>query len=140
MSHTIFSVLKIPILSHKLLRTRVQPKYKIPTKHCCVSIVRAINATETKIALQMSTSFDPFQFYTRKILYPRYFSPVACIPRKVIRHMTSDFDVCEIDMKMQMSFLNASPLHASTTVTNSTFLIFCLIRLCFCFYLSASKR
>ena len=40
---------------------------------------------------------DPFQFYTRTILYPRYFSLVACTPGNVVRHMTSDFDVCEVD-------------------------------------------
>ena len=58
----------------------------------------------------MSHIFGPFQFYTRKILYPRYFSSVACAPRKVIRrHMTSDFDVCALDLDMQMSFLNAAP-------------------------------
>ena len=52
----------------------------------------------------------PFQFYTRKILCPRYFSPVACTPRKVIRQTTSDFDAFEIDLDMQMVFLNAAPL------------------------------
>ena len=45
----------------------------------------------------MSHSFGPFQFYTVKILYPRCFSPVVCTPEKVIRHMTSDFDVRESD-------------------------------------------
>ena len=36
------------------------------------------------------------------------FAPVACIPRKAIRHVTSDSDVCEVDLDMQMSFLNAA--------------------------------
>ena len=31
--------------------------------------------------------------------------PVACIPRKIIRNMCSDSDVCETDLDMQMSFL-----------------------------------
>ena len=50
--------------------------------------------------------FDPFQFYTSKILYPQYFSPVACTPRQVIRDMTSDFDICKVDLD---TFLNAVP-------------------------------
>ena len=33
-------------------------------------------------------------------------SPVACTPRKVIRHMTSDFDECEIDLDMQNNQLS----------------------------------
>ena len=58
---------------------------------------------------QMSHSFRPFQFFTRKILYPHYLSPVACTPRKVIRHVTSQFDVREVEMDMQTSRLNAAP-------------------------------
>ena len=50
-----------------------------------------MHATKTKIAWQLQHSFGPFQFYTRKNLYPRCFSPVAYTPRKVIRHTTSDF-------------------------------------------------
>ena len=57
----------------------------------------------------MSQSLSPFQFYTRKILYPRCFLAVACIPRTVIRHITSDFDVSELDLDMQMGILNAAP-------------------------------
>ena len=40
-------------------------------------------------------SLGPFQFYTLKILYSTLCSPVACTPRNAIRHVTSDFDVCE---------------------------------------------
>ena len=36
-------------------------------------------------------------------------SPVAFTPRKVIRHMTSDSEVWEIDLNTKMSFLNAAP-------------------------------
>ena len=36
-----------------------------------------------------------------------YLSPVACTPTKVIRHMTSNSDVCEIDLDMHMNFLQA---------------------------------
>ena len=92
------------ILSHKPLRVGVQSKHKHFDKTLLFLIVRAIQATMTK----MSHSFDPFQFYTRKILCPCYFSPVAFIPRKIIRHLTSDFDACEIDLDLQMSFLNAA--------------------------------
>ena len=38
-----------------------------------------------------------------------FFPPSLVPPEKVIRHMTSDYDVCEIDLDMQMSFLNAAP-------------------------------
>ena len=78
----------------------------ISTKLCCFVFVRAIHAKKTKTAWKMSLSFDPFQLYTRKILYPRYFSGVACTPSKAIKHMTSDF---EVHLDMQMSFLNAAP-------------------------------
>ena len=116
MSHTIFSLLKIPIVSHKPLRMGVQPRPNISTRtllYCdCKSNSRFKKIKQKTIARKMSQSFGPFQFYTRKILYPRFFffflfSPVVCYLRKVIRHMTSDFDVCEVDLNEQMSFLNA---------------------------------
>ena len=37
------------------------------------------------------------------------FFPSGLYPRKVISHTTPDFDVSEIDVDMQMSFLNAAP-------------------------------
>ena len=42
-------------------------------------------------------------------LYPRHLSPIAStsFSRWVASHVTSDSDVCEIDLRMQMSFLNA---------------------------------
>ena len=45
----------------------------------------------------------------KSVGYQRYFSSVAGTPGKVIRHMTPDFGVCEVDLDMQMSFLNAAP-------------------------------
>ena len=30
-------------------------------------------------------------------------------PRKVIRHMTCDFDLREVDLDVQMTFINAAP-------------------------------
>ena len=115
MSQTIFNLLKIPILSHKPLHTGdTTEAQKISAEHCFLCVfVWAFHASKTKIACMMSHSFDLFQFYTWKILYPRYFSLVACIPRKVVRHMTSDIDVCEVDLGMQMNFLNAAPLERS---------------------------
>ena len=38
-----------------------------------------------------------------------FFSLVACTPRKVMRHMTSRFGICEIGLDMQIGFLNAAP-------------------------------
>ena len=37
------------------------------------------------------------------------FSSVTCTPRKVIRHMTFDFDIRKTDLDVQRSFLNAVP-------------------------------
>ena len=105
MSHT-----SLWILSHKPSHMGVQQKYKHfdqktkQTKNCWFSIVIAIHTTKTKTAWQMLHAFGPFQLYTQKILYLHCNSPVACTLRKVIRHMTSDFDVREIDQDMQISF------------------------------------
>ena len=38
---------------------------------------------------------------------PMLFSPVACKPRKVIRH-TTYFDICKTNLDLQISFLNAA--------------------------------
>ena len=106
MSHTVPNLLTIPILSHKSLRmgvtTEAEEFQQNASVLCCVKAIYA-----TKTARKTSHSSGPFQFSTRKSLYPTYSSPVACTHRKVIRHMTSDFDVCEVDVNMQMSFLNA---------------------------------
>ena len=111
MPHTVFSLLKISILSHKPLRIWIQLKPNISTRHCCFVIVSAIYAAKTKIAWEMSHSSGEFQFQRRKILYRRYFCPVVCIAIKVTGHMTSDFDVYEVDQDMQISFLNAASYH-----------------------------
>ena len=55
----------------------------------------------------MSHSFDPFRFYERKACTPLFFSG-RLHPQKGIRHMTSEFDECEVDLDMQMSFLKAA--------------------------------
>ena len=74
-----FQLAKIPILSHKSLGMGGYNRNTyISTKRCLLVIVRAIHATKTKTARKMSHSFGPFQFYTRRILYPRYGTPVAC--------------------------------------------------------------
>ena len=39
---------------------------------------------------------------------------------KVIRHKTSDFDVLEIDLDMQPSFLNAEPFHCKSSAIWNT--------------------
>ena len=119
MSRTTFSLLKIPILSHKPLRTGVQPKYKHFKKTLLFCDCRAIYSTKTKTAGKVSQSFGPVKFYTRRILYPRYFSSVARTPRKVTRRMTSDFDVCEADLGMQMSFVNAAPYNERPVMSMS---------------------
>ena len=37
---------------------------------------------------------------------------VACTPRKVTKHVTSDFDLYEVDLDVQMNFLHAAPWSA----------------------------
>ena len=110
--HTISSLLKIQILSHKPLCLGYNWSANISTKHCSFLVLffnwRVIHATKTRITWQKSHSFGPFQFHTRKFC-SRAISPVACTPRKVIMHMTSDFEVREIDPGMQISFLNDAP-------------------------------
>ena len=68
----------------------------------------------------MSLSFGSFQLYSWKTLYKRYLSLVACTlpplpPSKFIVHsrMTCDSDVCEVDLDIQTSFLNAALFHTS---------------------------
>ena len=85
----------------------VQPKHKHLNKPL---LFCDCNAAKTKTARKTSRSFNPFQFYIRKILYPHYYSTVAYTLRKVIRHMTSDFNECEVDLDMQMNLLSAAPL------------------------------
>ena len=63
---------KIPILFHKPLHW-VEPKHKHFNETLLSSIVRAIRVTKTTTAWQITHSFGPFQFYTRKIMCPRYF-------------------------------------------------------------------
>ena len=41
-----------------------------------------------------------------KICTQAIFFPVVCTPREVIRQMTSDFDVNEVDVENQLNFLN----------------------------------
>ena len=99
------------------------------TNHCCFVCVRAAHATKTTTAWKMSHSFDPFQCSTRKILYLRYFCPVTCIPRKVMRQMTSDSDVCEVYLNMQTSFLDAalSTMSLSRPVHEDGVSFFCVL-------------
>ena len=108
MSRTIFSLLKIPILSHKPLRIGAQPKHRhfnqtllffdskshSRYKDCMtdVAFIRSIPVLYTKKSV-------PMQFFSSRLY-----------SQKGQTFMTSDFDACEIDLDMQMSFLNAAPL------------------------------
>ena len=112
---SIFSLLKIPILSRKLLRVGVQSQHK-HFKKTLLFCDRKSNSRYKDKELHerchihsVHLSCTRGEFCTHAIL-----SPVACTFRKIIRHMTSDFDVCEIDLDMQMSFLHTAPrLHLS---------------------------
>ena len=67
-------------------------KTKTKNKNTTVFVCKSNSRYKDKDSMTAVT----FIRSVRKILYPRCFSPVACTPRKVIRHMTSDFDVGEI--------------------------------------------
>ena len=106
---SIFSLLKIPILSRKLLRVGVQSQHK-HFKKTLLFCDRKSNSRYKDKELHerchihsVHLSCTRGEFCTHAIL-----SPVACTFRKIIRHMTSDFDVCEIDLDMEMSFLSAA--------------------------------
>ena len=93
MSKTIFSLIKIPILSHKPSYVGVQPKHKHFNKtllfYDCESKLRYKDrGCKTDV-----TFIRPISVLHGKILYPRYSSPVTSrpTPRMVIRHMTPDF-------------------------------------------------
>ena len=60
------------------------------------------------------SSFSRVKFCTHSI-----FSLVACTPREVVRHMTSGFNVCQIDLDMQMSFVNVAPEQFSERLVDS---------------------
>lgn len=110
--HRLFLICKkISNLSHKPLpHGGYNRSTKISTKRCCFVFVRTFRATKTNIVWMMSHSFDSFHFYTRKFLYPRYFSPIACTLIKVNDHMTSDSDGSEVDLDMQLSFKTLRPV------------------------------
>ena len=89
MSPTIVNLLDISILDHKSLRTGEQPKHKHFNKTLLFYVYIQRLHEKRRIHLIHSMLFS-----------------VTCTTGKVIRHMTSDFDVCEVDLDMQMSFLN----------------------------------
>ena len=97
--HTIFfSSLKIPILPHNLLRVGVQQKYKYYNNTLLFFDCKSHSCYKDRLQDRCHMHSVHFSFYTRKILFPRCFSQVACIPRKVIKHTNSDFDACETDL------------------------------------------
>ena len=81
---------------------------------------RAIHATKTKAHVKDAT-FIRFTaiLHAEKICTQAIFLQSLCIPRKVTRHMTSDFDVCEVDQDVQMSFLSADLIGAEQQLRRS---------------------
>ena len=108
-SISIFSLLKIPFPSHKPLHVGVQPKQKYFDKTLPFCDCRSNSHYADEDCIK-DVSFGPFQFYMWKILYPRYFLPVTCTLRNVIRHTASYCNPCEVDLDMQVSCLNIAPL------------------------------
>ena len=67
----------------------------------------------------------------------------SLVPLEKLRHMTSDFDVCEVDMNMQMSFLNATPCSRKQNVRAVDVPVNVLLRnktTCHCPNFKCSKR
>lgn len=89
---------------------QVNQSTNISTKQWCICESFSLCKDKDCAKDAVPHSIDPLQFYTWKSLYPHYFSLVDCTPREVIRHLTFNFDECQIDLGMQMSFLNAVPL------------------------------
>ena len=88
----------------------IQLKHKIFNKTLLFCVYKNKSHYKHKNCLRaVIYSFDPFQFYMKKKSVPSYFYLVTCIPRKVIRHMASDFKVSEANQGMQMNILNAAP-------------------------------
>ena len=52
--------------------------------------------------------FHSLQFNTQKILYPRHLFMIARAPRQTASNATSESDLCEVVLDMQVSFLNAT--------------------------------
>ena len=108
--HTIFCVLKIPILSHESLRVGVQPKHKHFNKTLLFCVFKSNSRFEDKDYMKGVTFSWSMPVLHAKNSVATLFLSGCLYPQKVIRHMASDFDVCEINLDMQMSFLNAAPL------------------------------
>ena len=111
MSHTSLRLLKLRVLSHKPLRMALQPRHRF--KKSDVSLLyeqfmlQRQRLHERRYSHSVHSSFTRRKFCT----YATFLgSPVPPI-KKVIRRMTSDCDVCEVDLAIQMSFLYAALLH-----------------------------
>ena len=75
-------------------------------------IVRATHATKKQRLLDRCHVHSVRSSCTRgKVCTHAVSSPVACTSRKVSRHVTSEFDVCEIDLDIHRSFVNARVMH-----------------------------
>ena len=91
-------------------RGKVPPKHKNFNKTLPFCVCKSFSRYKDKDCMTDVTFIRSIPvLLAEENLYRRYFSLVACNARKGIRHMTSDFDVCEVDLDMQMSFLNAAP-------------------------------
>ena len=75
---------------------------------------RKMDVTRERIRLRY------VRFARGKICTHADFSSDDCTPRKVIRHVHdgSDFDECEIDLDMQMSFLSSAPQERGKRLVN----------------------
>ena len=101
LSHIIFSFAKMTdFIPQTCARMGDTTKaQKLSTKHSCfVFVINSFSRYKDKDCTKdgMGHSFDSFQFYRRKRLNPRCFSPVACTPRMVSKHITADWHECEV--------------------------------------------
>ena len=67
---------------------------------------RSISCYKDKDCTTNVTFIGSIPVLHAETLYPHCYSPDACTPKKVIRHVTSNCDVCDIDLDMQINQLS----------------------------------
>ena len=114
MSHTIFSFLKRVIPSHKPLSVGVgdggTTEAQILQQNTAVFDCKSNLRYKDKDCMTDITFIWSIPFSHAENSVPNLFSAGRLYALKVIRHVTSDTEVCEIDMFTQMRFLNVAPL------------------------------
>ena len=103
---------KETILSNKPLLMGVQPRHT-HLNNCCFCLLELFTLRRQQLYERCDIHSTHSISYAENSVPTLFFRPIAHTHKNVIRWMTSDFDVCEVDQDMQMSFLNAAPFHAN---------------------------